>query len=357
MYNRLGVLNSNTISLKAVFVDSQGNFVDTTSLPAVYIYDSSLDIDTIESEVDSGLYTSALAGPFTPVKLDTGFYVYEYTVPTSAEAGVWRDVWVGDIVNTSVSNILTFTVINGADVSEQRLLDNELIIVELDKSIAGYSGQTLGVDIQIAFLTTLNPFYASVDLIRMEAGPWIDFIPDATIATMIHLSSKEAQFITPSGGRMSDRMKFARSRFVTFDALVRAFTLPGSFTNQPGGVLGSSKRLGDLSITNGNGAIVARTASGIDLDTLKYFKEKRSEWWRVVNANAEINPGQSLGFEVAQKGRFDPDRRMAGRQWADPDLFHYEQPGTNHKGIPYGYRKGKHYWRSTRNGTYQLEVD
>jgi hypothetical protein len=347
MYGRTGVLDGESIRLKVVFTDGEGNLVDPASLPVVYIYDPTLDTDSIQLEIDAATFTSAYAGPFTSVKLDVGFYLYEYAVPLGAEAGLWRDVWTATIGTTDVDSILTFTVLNGADLSEQKLANNQLVIVELDATIASYVGDVLGSDTQITFATTMSPYYASVDLVRMEGGPWLDFIPDITLAMMIQWSSREVDFITPAGRKSGDRIKFARAKFVTFDAILRAFSLPGSYANQPGGILGGSKRLGDLAIGNGTGSVVARTASGIDTYTLNDLKAKRAEWWRVVNANSEINPGQSLGFETAQKGRYDPDRRIDGRQWADPSIFSYGQPGVNAKGRFYGYNRGKNYWSNS----------
>jgi hypothetical protein len=353
MYGRTGVLDDESIRLKVVFIDKEGNLVDPESLPVVYIYDDTLDTDAIQIEIDASTFTSAYAGPFTSTKLDIGFYVYEYTVPLGAPAGRYRDVWTAVIGNTDVNTILSFVVLNGVDLSEQRLLNNQLIIVELDASIASYVGDVLGSDVQVTFATVMTPFYASVDLVRMEGGPWLDFVPDITLAMMIQWSSREVDFITPAGKKSGDRISFARAKFVMFDSVLRCFNLPGSYANQPGGVLGGKKALGDLSITSGTGSVVSRTASGIDTYTLSDLKAKRAEWWRVVNANSEINPGQSLGFETAQKGRFDPDRRLDGRQWADPGEFFYGQPGVNAKARFLGYNRGKHYWDNNSSGGFK----
>jgi hypothetical protein len=92
--------------------------------------------------------------------------------------------------------------------------------------------------------------------------------------------------------------------------------------------------------------MIARTASGIDTSTLAHIRSLRDEWWRVVNAGATIMPGQSLGFEAALRGTYDPDRRLGGRSWADPNDTYYSQPGVNAKAVPPGGRKGKFYFRS-----------
>lgn len=349
MYAREAVLDGEDITLRAVFVDGAGNFINTTSLPSVYIYDDSATSELIDAEVTAGVFSTAVAGPLVPTLITEGFYEVTYTVPSGA-TGYWTDLWVGDITSTTIGQQLHFNVINGADVSDQRLYNNELIIIDLDKSIADYQGKTLASDIQLSFLTTLSPYYASTDLVRMEIGSWIDFIPDSTLALMIHWSSKEAEFISKwSGVCNTDRLAFSRAKFVSFDAVLRAMYLPGSFAFQPGGVLGTTKRLGDLSITNGNGAIVARTASGIDTSTLAYLKDQRAVWFKVVNSGGALQPGESFAPALATKGKYDPMRRNAGRQWADTDCNYYEQPGVNRKSKGPG-GKGKFYWDSTGAG-------
>lgn len=351
MAGRSGVIDGDTVVLRSVFTDAQGDFIDSDTAPVVYIYPASVDTDTIEAEIEAAVFTSAVAGPLATTRIDTGFYELSWLVPDDSEEGTWADVWIGNINSTEASNILSFTVMNGAEIKEQKLLDNELILIELDSTIASYTGLTLGSDTQLSFITTLNPFYASTDLVRMEIGPWIDYIPDATLAMMIHWSSKEADFIKGWSPKSSQRLTFARAKFVIYDAVLRALYLPGGASYQPGGLPGSTKRLGDLSITNGSGAFIARTASGIDTETLGTLKKLRNEWQRIVNAGGNIMPGQSLGFEVGIKGIYDPDRRMMGRGWADPAEYHYSQPGVNKKSIPPGHRKGKFHFSDVITGT------
>lgn len=345
-YTRTSVLDGQTVELKAVFVDGAGNFITPTVAPVVYIYDESVDSDTIDQEILDATYASALAGPLTPTELATGLYELEYTVPSGGLGGMWHDVWVAGVETTTSTAVLAFYVENGVDISVQSLLDNELIVVELDSSISSYTGLPLASDIQLSFITILKPFYASPDLVRMEVGPWIDFIPDATLAMMIHWSSKEADFIMTGPRSSAKRVQFARAKFVAFDAVLRSLYIPGSSSYQPGGGSGVSKRLGDLAITNSSAGAVQRTASGIDVETLGHIKSQRDEWFRVVNAGGSITPGQSLGFETAVKNRFDPDRRLGGRQWADPNCVNYEQPGVNAKTRAYGSNKGKFHFRS-----------
>jgi len=347
-YTRSGVLPGEDIELRMVFTDDQGAFVDTDADPVVYVYDTSVDSETIAAEVEAKTYASALTGPLTATRLSTGFYELVYTVPSDAEEGTWTDVWVGDLVGTTSQDIFTFKVMVGANLDHQRLNNNELIIIELDASIANIDGTgTLGEDQQVSFTTMYSPFYASPDLVRLEVGPWIDYIPDNTLALMIHWSSKEADFIQVAKPKGNSDLAFARTKFVIFDAAMRSLYLPGSSGSAvAASSSGGSKRLGDLAITSGGGASGQTLSSGVDLHTITYLRKQRDEWGRVVNAGGNIVPGQGFAPSVAIRGRLDPDRRNSGRLWLDPNEYHYSQPTQNYKSYMHGGLRGRHHFHS-----------
>jgi hypothetical protein len=345
-YGRDGVLTGQVIDLRAVVTDATGALIDTDSLPDVYIYDSSVDEDTIQSEIDALTFTSALAGPLAPTSISTGFYELEYTVPSGSVLGDWHDVWVGEIDTIPVSQILEFEVEGGGDIAAQVLRNNELIIIELDGTIAALVGTAvLGSDVLVSFSTIYNPLYASPDLLRMEIGPFLDFLPDDTLALMIHWSSLCADFIC---ARLSctdkKRLNFAKAKFVIYDAALRALLLPGASNLSGIGASGSGakKQLADLSITKGGaGASIAVTSSGIDVETLNYIRDQRDMWERVVNAGGCIVPGQGLDPVGAIRGRYDIDRRASGRLWLNPELYDYPQPSTNVKVRRSGAQRGR----------------
>lgn len=358
--NRNGVLTGESITLKVVVTDDSGCLRDTDVLPDVYIYDQSVDVDTIQAEIDAAIFTSALAGPLVPTLISTGFYEITYVVPSGSSEGTWHDVWVGTLDTVGVSAIQAFEVTVGADLSDQSLENNQMVVVELDALIANVSGtNSLGEDVILSFATTYNPFYASCELVRMEAGPWIGYLPEDTLALMIHWASREADCIAPNA-RCTKKFKEARARFVIYDAALKALTLPGGlYLSGLNAGAGDSKKLGELSITKGKDPSNI-TSGGVDLDTLKYIRGKREEWWRVVNAGGCIVPGEGLGPSYAVKGRFDPDKRLTGRLWESPDRYHYQVPTVNtrvrrvgqrrsrfahhsHRPRHYGYSSGRYY--------------
>lgn len=339
-YARDGVLSGQTLDLRVVFTDDANMLVDSDALPEIYIYDQSVDLATIEAETLATTFTSALAGPLTPTKIATGFYELAYTVPGGSTEGTWHDVWTSTVDGINSNQIFTFRVENGAVLTAQVLLNNELIIIELDASIANVLGSlTLNNDAELSFSTVYSPLYASPDLLRAEAGPFINYIPDDTLALLIHWSSKEADFIGNTLKGKTKDFKFARTKFVVFDAILKALTIPSDGT---GSTAGNKKKLGDLSIDNTNsGSSVAVTSSGIDIKTLQDFKTQRDEWWRVVNAGGCIVPGQGFNPDFAVKGRYSGEGRIQGRLWENPSQVAYPQPGANSKVRRSGRLRGR----------------
>lgn len=345
-YSRDGVLRGQTVRLRTVFEDDTGTLVDPASLPELYIYDESYTTEDIEAEIEAEVYTGL--GPYTATRISTGYYEYAYSVPAGSSEGTWRDLWLATLGSVTSAEYFEFEVVAGAVVSLQRISSNTLIVIELDASIASSTGLTLEDDTQLAFSVTYDPLYASADLVRMEVGPWIDFIPDDTLNLLIHWASKEVDVITPStwkklhstgyedntvyhderSGQNVSMYRFARTKFVIYDVAYRALMLPASANAGNVSGTGGTKRLGDLLIEEGLGGM---SGEGLTLEMVKEIKRLRDEWWRVVNAGGNIVPGQSLDPAIAVKGLNDPDRRKAGRLWEDNKDFPYAQPTVNSK--------------------------
>lgn len=334
--HRGAVLAGGEIVLRAAFSDDAGCLIDLDSPPSVYIYDETVADDVIHEEALAGTFTSAVAGPFVATRLSTGYYTYTYTVPTTATAGGWNDVWYGAINGTNDYDVFEFDVTTGFNVSEQQLGPNMLVVLQLDDSITNLTGEQALPATTLGYATTYNPLYASPDMIRLEMGKWIDYIPDSTLALMAHISSKEANFIHGARELSFGNLRFARSRFVVYDTVWRCLNIPGH-GKQAGSSSGKRKSLGDLSITDGS----SDTAEIPD-EIYEYVREQRSEWFRVVNAGGNIVPGQGLAPTMAVKGAYDPDRRLVGRLWDSPTDRYYPQPTVNKKYRAAGRRRGRY---------------
>ena len=339
--HRGAVVAGGDIVLRAVFTDDAGCLVDLDAVPSIYIYDEDVDTATIEAEADAQVYTSALAGPLTATRLSTGYYTYTYTVPTSADEGSWHDLWTGVINGAADYELFEFDVTRGFNASEQQLGNNTLVVVQLNGDITNSAGDQALVPLTLSYATTYSPLYASPDLVRLEMGRWIDYIPDSTLALMAHISSKEADFIHGATTQCWGNIQLARTKFVVFDTVWRCLNIPGQ-GQSAGYSTGKKKVLGDLQITSGN------TVVEVPDEIYEYVREQRDEWWRVVNAGGNIVPGQGFAPNFAVKGVFDPDRRVTGRLWESPEDHFYPQPTANRKARRNGRRRGRFAYDSAR---------
>jgi len=296
-------LNS-SIKLKVLFTDFSDNPVDPESF---YLIITKPDQEQVT--IDAGF-----------VRVELGYYYLDFN-NTNLE-GVYTEEWIATINGQEISFDFQFEVLGGGKIQQkQNLIDyNQIILVSLSNEISALDGSKLENNEEAYYCTEFNPFYAPIEMLRVECGSWMSNIPDDTLALAIHWSSKKADDIThhkPVG----PNYYFARTRFVLFDAAISLFTMPvGSY----GSNSQTHKTLGDLSVQN----------SDLDLDIkdlLKEYKEQRDEWFRVVNAGGHITLGQSLGPTFAEKSIARKDKNMVSRQWHDPWNEYYWVPTANAK--------------------------
>ena len=171
-----------TVTLRMTLRDDCGELInaDAGTLEC-YIYPGDVLSATIEEEVEAGTFASATSNiSGSIVEIATGFYEATYAIPASTENGTYADVWVAEIDGNQVWVRLTFLVVGVGKITVQEIGNNTLIVILLDPTIAGTSGDTLGEEIQLTFSTEYDPYYSSPDLIRLECGAWIESIPDDT---------------------------------------------------------------------------------------------------------------------------------------------------------------------------------
>jgi len=302
-----------TVTLRALFVDPCGNPVDIDEGTLTsYIYDDGdYDFSTI---TNSDNYSSAIEAITSVTSISTGYYEVSYIIPSSLTEEVrWRDLWVAEIGGVKTYNVFNINIKLAGAVKLQIINNNTLIAIVIDSTVADTSGNTLEEDQQATFSTRYTPYYASPDLIRLEAGQWVESIPNDTLSLFIHWASLEADAIATKVVN-SNIFNMARTKFVIHDVLLRVLTLPV-------GLGGKQKKLGDLMIRKDSSFA----------DVIPTLKKEREEWFRVVNSGGRIVPGQGFAPVTALKGKFDPNQRRVGRLWHSPFDVAYKQPAANSK--------------------------
>jgi len=86
-----------TIRIKATLTDFDGSPL-TPDSQTVHIYGPS------DSEVSGS--------PFTPTQLNTGVYCLDYSIPSDADEGTYKVVWIATKGGKSSPGVLTFKVVN-----------------------------------------------------------------------------------------------------------------------------------------------------------------------------------------------------------------------------------------------------
>ena len=316
-----------TIALRAIFTDSCGEPVDVDDIAGITVAaykpddldsidDWSVEAPSDEDDFANATHVSSDGDPFAAVaKIATGFYEVEFTIPADSDEdddkGSWSDIWRAEINGIEVYSKFSFKVEPKGDVIVQNIGQNTVIAIILSEEISDTTGNTLKEETQLSYSTTYNPYYASVDLLRLEAGSWLDTVPDDTISLMIHWSSIEADAWSKGAGTSGPIFETARTKFVIYDAVLRALQLPAD-------VGGKKKQLGDLLIEKSGGA------EGVLTD----LRNTRDEWLRVVNAGGKIVPGQGLSPTTAKIGAAVRDY-IPGRRWHKPSLVDFKQPSQN----------------------------
>lgn len=96
-YKRAAVPIGGRIRLEIQFKDSAGNARDTDPFPSIEI-------------LDAAGFSVRSASNDSIIRLGTGHFRFEYTVPTGFTEGVWVDQWTGQIDGYAVIAAFDFTV-------------------------------------------------------------------------------------------------------------------------------------------------------------------------------------------------------------------------------------------------------
>ena len=325
--SRNSVLRGEPIELTAYFLDAGGDYVDPTDLKmAVYPpgKDPRLGATTADAWVYDVTLTSEGSGPHAVSgnyiqKIDVGKYKYVFTVPD--------DVIVG----------------GGSVGTTPPLYNNNMLLIELDSSIADTDGNTLGEDITYYFTTTYDPLYTSVRRIRLDLGSLVRDIPDDTINLAIFEASLEADALSFGdvavlSASTQNYFKFARRQYVT---CVAELILLNSIQGSGAGTGGRAKRLADLQVNYGSEGQIG--------DLLNRAISCRIKWEAALTSAGEIAPGTSQRPSMVIKGNLDPDRPSFGRDWQPISTYDANSyPAANTSSRKVGNRRWKRDFSRTR---------
>lgn len=200
---------------------------------------------------------------------------------------------------------------------------NLIVHITLPKGVALTTGAVLTDDVTFDVVSSLTPFYASLDQVRLEGGAYIRRIADFTLAAEIYQASRETdQFCTVLPGEDTDmfaRYVFARNSWVTSKA---ALSVLLNILNQAGK---QAHVLGNFSVTK-------------DVDFQKKLddlKENLAKYEPVIKSCGYTTPGGRPKSTMAAKGAADITERTPGRTWITTGM------GANATSHSYSANRGR----------------
>jgi hypothetical protein len=292
--------SSSASGIDAILTNSDGDtissFVVESIDPVGGEYGVVISVDPYAGEVIEVTFTE---GSTIDVNTTTTDTVVVYSQPANGDEDLAHTGTLTYSLSVS-SNILTITLDPG------QLFENNIILIELDKTIADTSGSTLDEDYSSYFSTVYSPTYSSLRRVRLDLGNLITTIRDETIMLAILEASIKADalvFVTTVVNSTFRNM--ARKEYVT---CLAELTLVKAISNDALLSDNMSKTLGDLKVSRGGAAknLAAREQK---------LQECVNYWKIAVETNGNVSPDTSLTPTWSVKGAEADDAIEVSRQW------------------------------------------
>jgi len=185
---------------------------------------------------------------------------------------------------------------------------NLILHITLPSGLALTDGETLQQPVTFDVLSAAHPFYASVDQVRLQAGPLLNKAQDITIAQQIYNSSQEVDLLNFHRGKEGDAARlfsYARNQWVQAKA---AHELMSSLSILQGGP--QMHVLANFSFTR------TRALPGEGMaEKLKDLKEKLKLYDIAIRSGGKLAPGGHVRPRMAAKGVNDWEERTPSRTW------------------------------------------
>lgn len=276
--------------------------------------------------------------PSTPVNMDgsdsyfstnsdfeyigEGIYQYGFTPPDCAPEGSWTDLWSGTLNCQLVSGEFDFDVYGGGELEEigNQLYLNNIVEVNLYSGIRATDGSYLSDGYSFEFMTTTSPSYTNIRKVKLEAGGFVNNIPDTTIQTAILEASLEADQLdfTSQNINASQNTSFfqhARREWTTCKTslgIIDNLTTTGL----------RSKTLGDLHVEYDSNAV---------FKTMERIMACLAKWELQIQAGGYLRAGNQPRGVI--KGELDSERPHTGRLWESTDSSYSDPlPAANTEG-------------------------
>jgi hypothetical protein len=188
-------------------------------------------------------------------------------------------------------------------------MTNLVVRVTLPKGLRLVNGAFADKPLCVEVIADLSPFYASIPQVRLEGGPYMVKMKDATVAAQIYQSSKEADqkqdILPPIASHDGKRFYPGRNFWVINNAVYSLLVSISGLVGYTGGHV-----LANFSVTKQRG----EQGTGFSAK-LADLKQALKDYQVVIESGGRVIPGGRAAFSMAAKGAWDGDERAPGRTW------------------------------------------
>jgi hypothetical protein len=183
-------------------------------------------------------------------------------------------------------------------------MQNVVFHITIPAGLKLVAGNRLMKEITFDFISRLDPYYSSVDYVKLTAGPSISKLSETTIASQIYKSSKQAKLIVPFHipweGPQHERLVEARTQYTT--------------------LLASRDLLLNIISLLGPGAhVLANFSVDRKADNTKHLDQLNKDlktYEITLRSHGRVVPGGHAKFQFAAKGVWDLGEKTPGRNWS-----------------------------------------
>lgn len=189
-------------------------------------------------------------------------------------------------------------------------MENTIVHITLPRGIKTTDGAVLNTDLTFDVISRLNPYYCSVDQVRLAGGMVIRKLSDLTVACQVYNSSREADLLClhPPTGTESDEFKLfvgARNQWVTAVAARDLILNVNELLGRAG-----SHVLANFSVQRQ----ADREGEGIS-GRLKELNDSIKTYEVSIRSGGRTAPGGRPEFGMAAKGAYDWMEKTPSRTW------------------------------------------
>ena len=185
---------------------------------------------------------------------------------------------------------------------------NLVLHITIPQGMALVDGSTLQQPVTFDIMSAAHPFYASIDQVRLTAGPLLNKAQDITIASQIYNNSQEVDLLNfhhPTSGDAGRLFAAARNQWVQAksarDLLLTMSVLQGG---------PQTHVLANFSFTRGKQLAL----EGMP-EKLKDLKEDLKLYEIAIRSGGRIAPGGHVPPRMAAKGLMDWGEKTPARTW------------------------------------------